>query len=196
VKNVGFAKARSTILAANIAEAGVCADFEGELVSEGHNLLQSIEGCRMTRDFTRDIIGQDPRLGALADNGGATFTHALLPESPAIDGGSANGLALDQRGFPRHPKSGALAEGGDGSDIGAFEYVAAQLSLHIEPNGGVSISVMGPSGSHWTVQATSDFVNWETLGLVTAENGVGHIIDENAHPSGEQGLRFYRVLSY
>ena len=202
VMNVGFAQARSTILAVNTAEAGVSADFEGELVSQGHNLLQSIDGCRMTGDSTRNIIGQDPRLGALGDNGGATFTHALLPESPAINGGSANGLVLDQRGFPRHPKSGELADGGDGSDIGAFEYGAdlpsqgAQLSVHIEPNGGVSISVMGPSGSHWTVQATSDFVNWETLGLVTAENGIGQIMDETAYQSGEQALRFYRALSY
>lgn len=200
VMNVAFAQARSTILAANIAEAGVSSDFEGELVSEGYNLLQNGDGCRMTGHSTGNIIGQDPRLGLLGDNGGATFTHALLPESPAIGGGSANGLALDQRGFPRHQKSGALANGGDGSDIGAFEYGAelahqeGQLSVHIEPNGSVSISVMGPSGSHWTVQATSDFVSWETLGLVAVENGIGNVMDENAHQSGQ--LRFYRAISY
>ena len=95
-----------------------------------------------------------------------------------------------------------MADGGDGSDIGSFEYGAdfahreARLSVHIEPNGSVAISVMGPSGSHWTVQATSDFVNWETLGLVTAENGIGQIMDETTHQSGEQVLRFYRALSY
>lgn len=202
VMNVGTAQARSTILAGNIAEAGVSADFEGELVSEGHNLLQNIDGFRMTGDFTRNIIGQDPLLGALSYNGGPTLTHALLPESPAIDGGSPDGPVLDQRGFPRRPESAVPAEGGDGSDIGAFEYGAdlahqdVQLTVHFEPSGGVSISVMGVSGSHWTVQATSDFVNWETLGLVTMENGLGQIADENAHQSGEQALRFYRALSY
>jgi hypothetical protein len=44
-------------------------------------------------------IGVDPRLGPLADNGGATRTHALHLSSPAIDGGS-NALAVDAQGKP------------------------------------------------------------------------------------------------
>jgi len=61
-----------------------------------------------------DTIHLDPLLAPLADNGGWTMTHALLPGSPAIDSGS-NGsfLTTDQRGAPR--VSGASA------DIGAFE---------------------------------------------------------------------------
>jgi len=59
------------------------------------------------------IIG-DPLLAPLADNGGPTRTHALLPGSPAINAGNnvAN-LATDQRGRAR--VSGAAA------DIGAYE---------------------------------------------------------------------------
>ena len=34
-----------------------------------------------------DQINTDPVLGPLQDNGGPTFTHALLPDSPAIDAG-------------------------------------------------------------------------------------------------------------
>jgi predicted outer membrane repeat protein len=48
-------------------------------------------------------ISGDPNLALLADNGGYTFTHALLPGSIAIDAGDdavAAGL-LDQRGLPR-----------------------------------------------------------------------------------------------
>jgi hypothetical protein len=37
----------------------------------------------------------------LADNGGPTLTHALLPGSVAIDAAGDCGLATDQRGFPR-----------------------------------------------------------------------------------------------
>ena len=41
----------------------------------------------------------DPRLGALAPNGGSTQTHALLVGSPAVDGGdNAVCPATDQRG--------------------------------------------------------------------------------------------------
>ena len=43
----------------------------------------------------------DPKLGALADNGGPTNTHALLSGSPAIDKGKAFGTTTDQRGETR-----------------------------------------------------------------------------------------------
>lgn len=49
-------------------------------------------------------IGVGPALGPLSFNGGATRTHPLLLQSPAIDAGSNPlGLATDQRGsgFPR-----------------------------------------------------------------------------------------------
>ncbi len=64
-----------------------------------------------------DTITACPRLGPLADNGGPTLTHELLPGSPAIDAGS-NPLfhSFDQRldGFNR--------VFGAGADIGAFEW--------------------------------------------------------------------------
>jgi CSLREA domain-containing protein len=56
----------------------------------------------------------DARLGALADNGGPTDTHALGAGSPAIDGGSGC-ETTDQRGFARHAAC----------DIGAYEAAGA-----------------------------------------------------------------------
>jgi hypothetical protein len=70
-----------------------------------------------------NILGLDPQLGPLADNGGSTHTEALGPNSPAVDVGTSPGLSSDQRGvqrpidFPGIPN----AAGGVGSDIGAFE---------------------------------------------------------------------------
>ena len=43
----------------------------------------------------------DPKLGPLADNGGATPTHALLAGSPAINAASPCTVGVDQRGLPR-----------------------------------------------------------------------------------------------
>ena len=65
-----------------------------------------------------NILDGDPLLGPLADNGGPTQTHAILPGSPAINAGSnalaiAIPLATDQRGN-RRIEAGAI-------DIGAFE---------------------------------------------------------------------------
>lgn len=66
---------------------------------------------------TNQVVA-DPELGPLADNGGGTFTHALMPGSLAIDaGGSAapdTCPPTDQRGTAR-PAGGC--------DIGSFELV-------------------------------------------------------------------------
>jgi len=37
----------------------------------------------------------------LQDNGGPTWTHALLPGSPALDAAHSGGLSTDQRGGAR-----------------------------------------------------------------------------------------------
>jgi hypothetical protein len=50
-----------------------------------------------------DQINTDPMLGPLQNNGGQTFTHALLPGSPAINMGDPNFTpppSYDQRGNP------------------------------------------------------------------------------------------------
>ena len=65
----------------------------------------------------------DPLLGPLQDNGGPTWTHALLDGSPAIDTGTPTDCpAIDQRGYLR-PVDG---DGDDIAvcDIGAYEYLA------------------------------------------------------------------------
>lgn len=56
-----------------------------------------------------------PKLAALGDFGGPTPTHALLTNSPALNGGSPTAVAADQRGVPRSQ--------GSAPDIGAFETV-------------------------------------------------------------------------
>ncbi|HEY0974023.1 MAG TPA: choice-of-anchor Q domain-containing protein [Solimonas sp.] len=49
---------------------------------------------------------------SLANNGGPTFTHALVANSPAINASGANALSTDQRGFAANGVR----------DIGAFEF--------------------------------------------------------------------------
>jgi hypothetical protein len=71
--------------------------------------------------ITGSPLTADPLLGSLEDNGGPTQTMAPAADSPVIDAGSAFGLTTDQRGQPRPFDFTDLANGGDGSDIGAFE---------------------------------------------------------------------------
>jgi hypothetical protein len=88
-------------------------------------------GNNISNDATCGTFDQaDPVLDVLADNGGPTQTHALLPGSPAIDAGNdtictdppINGV--DQRGTER-PQ-------GDACDIGAFEVAASGASFIFE----------------------------------------------------------------
>ncbi|MCB8982495.1 MAG: tandem-95 repeat protein [Ardenticatenaceae bacterium] len=91
--------------------AGSCT---GALTSAGYNLIQDAAECAINGDTTGNILGQDPRLEPLAENDGDTPTHALMPDSPAVEAGS-NAVCppTDQRGVSR-PR-------GEACDIGAYE---------------------------------------------------------------------------
>ncbi|MGV3485166.1 MAG: choice-of-anchor Q domain-containing protein [Planctomycetaceae bacterium] len=101
----------NSIIGGNVA--GVGTDIAGTLTSDGFNLISSISGATINGLASTDITGRSAGLAALADNGGPTLTHALLPSSAALDAGTAAGQTLDQRGVSR-PQ-------GPTFDIGAFE---------------------------------------------------------------------------
>jgi hypothetical protein len=78
-------------------------DF-GTVTSYGYNVSSDDGGGYL--NGTGDQINTNPLLGPLQNNGGPTFTHQLLPGSPAIDTGDPNFTPppfCDQRGpgFPR-----------------------------------------------------------------------------------------------
>lgn len=108
----------NTIVAGAIGDAESCGFAQG---SGGFNLDED-GSCLFDRatDLAGVAAGLDPVLQA---NGGPTPTHALLPGSAAIDRGDSFGSPIDQRGLPRPVDFAAVSntEGGDGSDIGAFE---------------------------------------------------------------------------
>jgi hypothetical protein len=103
----------NTIIAANTSSAGPanCNVQDMIIESAGHN-LDSDGSCFLTS--TGDLPKRDPLLGPLADNGGPTETEALLPGSPAIDAGAADGC-------PQYDQRGVARPQGAGCDIGAFE---------------------------------------------------------------------------
>ena len=92
----------------------VAGNATGDLVDEGGTLLI----------FGSNLLGCDPKLGPLKDNGGPTFTHLPLATSAALDGGdnaaaAAAGLTTDQRGVAR-----TLA--GPGAPTGRVDIGAAE----------------------------------------------------------------------
>jgi hypothetical protein len=68
-----------------------------------------------------NIFGVDPQLGALANNGGPTYTQLPATTSAVIDKGNApSGLTTDQRGEARTVDTDP-ANANDGTDIGSVE---------------------------------------------------------------------------
>jgi large repetitive protein len=125
----GTSIARNSLVALPEGEGESCANG---LVSGGFNLDED-GTCGFTKssDLVEVIAGLDP---VLRDNGGPTPTHALLAGSVAIDRGNSFGSGVDQRGLPRPSDFPDVSnrEGGDGSDIGAFE-LQAQPAPSVEP---------------------------------------------------------------
>jgi hypothetical protein len=124
---------KNSIIARNTSANGP--DVKGTLASRGFNLIGDNSGLIISTSQPSDQIGTsaspiDPLLGPLQDNGGPTFTHALLLGSPAIDKGESSAATSDQRGFGRRKDIPALANAadGDGADIGAFETGFAKLA--------------------------------------------------------------------
>jgi hypothetical protein len=97
INNGGAAQIGDTIL--NAAEGSGTILNRGTVTSLGYNLASDNGGGVLTGPG--DQINTDPMLGPLQDNGGPTFTHALLPGSPAIDAGDSSFTPpplYDQRG--------------------------------------------------------------------------------------------------
>lgn len=115
----GDSTIESSILAGNVAAGAgtAAADLatDGTLVTVagGNNLVMTAASTIL---LPPDTLQVDPLLAPLADNGGPTWTLALLPGSPALDAGNnVAGLATDQRG------PGFVRVAGGRADIGAFE---------------------------------------------------------------------------
>src|SRR6267142_2431793 len=97
---LGTLEIESTILKRGESGANILND-SGTVASDGYN-LSSDDGSGYLIG-PGDQINTDALLGPLQDNGGPTFTHALLPGSPAIDTGDPNFSpppVNDQRGCP------------------------------------------------------------------------------------------------
>src|SRR5262249_42014523 len=90
------------------------------LRSLGFNLTNDTTSPYLT-DST-DLLGVDPKLGPLNNNGGHVETRAPLGGSPALDAGHSSGYPNDARGVAcSFDALGAAFAPGDLSDVGAAE---------------------------------------------------------------------------
>ncbi len=113
---------QNTIIAGNHANESSAQDVFGAFDSYGYNIIGTTDSSTGWGEGDLTEIGDSILFGPLADNGGPTPTHALLPGSLAMDAG--NDFAAppdDQRGIPR--PQGCYA------DIGAFEVFVPFVEL-------------------------------------------------------------------
>ena len=120
IMNSGAATISDTVLNAGASGGTIFNDSVGTVTSLGYNVASDNGGGVLTGPG--DQINTDPMLGPLQDNGGPTFTHALLPGSPAINAGNPSFTPppfYDQRGLNfNRVVNGRI-------DIGSFEIQSA-----------------------------------------------------------------------
>lgn len=151
-----------TLVNSILANPAYNVDCSGStLANSHHNLLGATNSsCGIINGTNGNLVGQDPKLGSLQDNGGATATMELLAGSPAIDGGDDTVCAaapsnnLDQRGVAR-PQ-------GSHCDIGAYEATATVppvVMVSFTPNGQNGWFVTNPAVGSVTAQGLTSITN-------------------------------------
>jgi len=157
-----------------------------------HNLIQSNGG------FSGGILtSANPQLGPLANNGGPSFTHALLNGSPAIDVGDDASLpATDQRGYPRIGDGDA--NGLAIADLGAVEQgvlllrTIPQTAASIQLNG-FRLFLTGESNRLYVTEFSPDFFSWTRFATNQSPGVEIPVVDVS---TGTSTQRFYRAQAW
>ncbi|WP_461521987.1 choice-of-anchor Q domain-containing protein, partial [Porticoccus sp.] len=168
VYTTGTVTISNSILANNTA-GGSGPDAFGTFSSDGTNIIENIAPAS---GFGSDTSG-DPNLGALANNGGFTQTHALLGGSIAIDAGTnLNAPPLDQRGYLR---TDGLA------DSGAFEAGATAPGANYVV---INTNASGAGSLEWAIDQANLSVGFDIISFNIAGSGP-HVIsvDSDGLPS-------------
>ena len=120
---------------------GTFTDRGGNLVEDGSCIFAT--GLPAAGDLTGD-----PLLGLLQDNGGATWTHALLSGSPAINTGQAGDCTTtDQRGQRRDARCDMGAYEASFGDIAVSSVTPGELQPCLNTNVPVEVLVANLSGA-------------------------------------------------
>jgi CSLREA domain-containing protein len=162
---LGFAPELSnTIVATNSAPTGP--DCAGDL-DTSYSLFGNVAGCNGPSAAHHDLVGVDPKLGSLQNDGGTTPVRPLSAgvagsASPAIDVGNPAAPGSAPRSCERTDQRGVHRPAGAACDIGAYE-----LSAECVP-GGVQLCLVG---NRFRVRA-----DWETAAGVPVSSGTASAV--------------------
>jgi hypothetical protein len=185
---IGGVTVSSSIIAGNIDLNGDPDVYSqsGTITSLGYNLIGNGSGGNgsFVDGVNHDQVGTTaapiaPGLGPLQDNGGPTFTMALLSGSRALDQGISNGLTRDQRGSQRIYDDPAIPNpvGGGGADVGAFEFSPSPIvTTNAASNLGTSAATLHGSvnPNHLATSVHFEFGTTTSYGSVTSAQDIGN----------------------
>jgi hypothetical protein len=123
---------RNSVIAQGWGPSGSesCSTATNTLTSFGGNVDQTSNGQCDLSPGTGDIVGVDPQLGALGDNGGSTETQMPAATSPAIGFGTVDNCAFTSPNIAGGDQRGGKRTAGTTCDAGSVERNSlAQLSL-------------------------------------------------------------------
>lgn len=134
----------NSIIAGGTAPTGPDINTGNATINMNYSLLQNTSAAAVVGG--NNVTGMDPQLGALTNNGGATFTRLIANSSPARDAGSNTFVtvtATDQRGLTR-VVAGAI-------DMGAVE---------IQPVAPTDTAHRIPTVSQWVLALLATLLAW------------------------------------
>jgi hypothetical protein len=177
-----------------LVQAGGTVNLKNSIVAGNAINLGNLGGT--FNDQGNNITSGNPGLASLADNGGPTKTHALLPNSPAINAGDVTTCAdasgvnnKDQRGQPRT---------NDQCDIGGYELQPSATNLNIAAisgtyGGTINLSATLTQGGNPVPNQQVSFTlngnavgsaNTNASGVATLSNASLSGINAGSYPSG------------
>lgn len=167
-------------------------------------------GCTASQDYTVEVLGgavitvqplsQSVPVGGnvnliVAATGDPSPTYQWYFNSAAISGAASNSLELDDFQATNEGDYYVVVsnEFESVTSAPAQLYVSEPLRLvnpFVDSNGWFWVSVVGPAGTNFVVDGSTDLLNWTSLATNTAPYGVVPFTDTNQSGAPE---RFYRA---
>jgi hypothetical protein len=170
----------NSLLGGNTAPQGPDLRIFGEHIAVRYSVIQDGTESGLVNGVDGNLVGVDPQLAPLTNNGGVTETCSLLAGSPAIDAGDPD-FALppefDQRGNSR--VTDGDADGVPRIDMGAFELLRGDVNGDGEVNGldvdpFVDVLLNGPSSATADMNADGSVNGLDVDSFVTTVVGGGN----------------------
>ena len=163
-----------------VADSILSANTGGNCTPAAEFVQHSIDvdgTCSQRNPNTGDIVGVDPKLGPLADNGGPTQTMAIPTSSPAYDANAQSCSGTDERGVS------LLQRGATSCDLGAYQVSAPTTYVANPGSSSVTAYAAGAHGDAapvLTLTGSATGLNHPT-GVIADVNGNVFVTNSGAN---------------